>query len=101
MLTSDIERIVGAEPEDQPCERWGRDLRCGSHRRPCDVCMEHDEWAEAILHIVREATDWGLYGYGQNNAYMTGRPFAHDPSVYRHARHPGVIVVSWSGGWDV
>jgi len=97
---SDIVRLVGEEPEDLPCERWGRVSSCS--RRPCDPCSERSEWEEGILNIVREATDWSLYTYGCNSAYdCTGRPFAHAPAVYRHKRHPGVIVVSWGGGLDI
>jgi len=99
MLYSDIVRIVGPEPTD-PCERSER-YRCGS-RRPCAACEARGDWADAILAIVREATDWGLYGYNLNAAYSpTGRPFAHEPAVYRHARHPKVVCVTWSGGLDI
>jgi hypothetical protein len=97
---SDIVRLVGEEPEDRPCERWGRRSSCD--RRPCEPCEERSDWEGAILDIVREATEWGLWRYGCDSAYdCTGRPFAWAPSVYRHARHRGVVVVSWSGGLDI
>jgi len=111
---ADIVRLVGEEPEDLPCERWGRVSSCS--RRPCDPCHERSDWEEAILDLVRDATanpsadpangegcqGWGLYEFNTRNAYdCTGKPFAHAPSVYRHKRHPGVVVVSWGGGLDV
>lgn len=96
---SDIVRLVGEEPEDLPCERWGHVSSC--RRRPCDPCSERSEWEGAVLDVVREATDWGLWGSGYGVEGCPGRPFADTPSVYRHKRHPGVVVVSWSGGLDI
>jgi len=96
---ADIVRLVGEEPEDRPCERWGRASFCS--RRPCEACEERSDWEAAILTIVREATDWGLWGSGHGCEGSPGRPYADNPSVYRHKQHPGVVVVSWGGGLDV
>jgi hypothetical protein len=87
------------EPEDTPCERWGYASRCD--RRPCDSCAERGEWESEVLSVVQEATGWGLYGTGNGCEGRPGRPFASQPDVYRHKRHSGVIVVSWSGGLDI
>ena len=96
---TDIVRLVGPEPEDRPCERWGRVSSCS--RRPCEPCEERGEWEGAILEIVREATDWSLYGSGHGVEGCPGRPYADTPGVYRHAKHRGVVVVSWGGGLDI
>jgi hypothetical protein len=99
LLYSDIVRLVGEEPEDRPCERWGHVSRCT--RRPCDACWERTEWEDGILDIVREATDWGLYGSGHGVEGCPGRAFVDTPSVYRHRHHPRVVIVSWGGGLDI
>jgi hypothetical protein len=110
---ADIVRLVGEEPADEPCERWGRVSSCS--RRPCDPCYTRGEWEGEILSIVRDATanpgadpangegcsGWGLYGSGYGVEGCPGRPYADNPHVYRHKRHPGVVVVSWSGGLDI
>ena len=96
---ADIVRLVGPEPADVPCERWGRASTCS--RRPCDPCYERGEWEGAILSIVREATDWWLYGSGYGVEGCPGRPFSDVPAVYRHRKHPGVVVVTWGGGLDI
>lgn len=99
LLYADIVRMVGEEPADEPCERWGRASSCS--RRHCDPCHERQEWEYGVLDIVREATDWGLYGSGYGVEGCPGRPFSDTPSVYRHKHHRGVVVVSWGGGLDI
>jgi hypothetical protein len=99
VLYADIVRMVGEEPADEVCERWGRRSAC--RRRPCDPCYERGEWEEGVLAIVREATDWSLWGSGHGVEGCPGRPYADEPHVYRHAKHRKVVVVSWSGGLDI
>jgi hypothetical protein len=99
MRYADIVRLVGEEPTDEPCERWGYASRC--RRRRCDACYTRDRWEDGVLDIVREATEWGLFGSGYGVEGCPGRPFADTPSVYRHARHPGVEMVTWGGGLDI
>jgi hypothetical protein len=87
----DVLRLVGPEPPEE-CERLGCD------RRPCDVCRARVRWESPLLDVVQEVTGWWLCATAHNHP---GRPFAWAPSVYRHFRHPGVVVVSWTGGLDV
>jgi hypothetical protein len=98
ILTSDIVRLVGPAPEGE-CER--EFSLCPSYRRPCSYCYGCAEWEQAVLAIVSEATGWGLNGYGLNSAHMTGRPFAREGQACINARHPKVVTVTWSGGWDI
>ena len=97
ILTRDIVRLVGPTPEGECAREFG----CPSYRRPCEYCYGYAEWEQAVLDIVSEATGWGLHGYGLNSAHMTGRPFAHTAQAYVNVRHPKVVMVSWSGGWDI
>lgn len=72
---------------------------CG--RTPCDFCWAYEEWERRILDIVAEATNWSLAETPLASYSPTGRPFCNRAHVYRHVRHPGVVVVSWSGGLDI
>jgi len=99
MSYADVVRLIGEEPEDLPCERWGRVSSC--RRRACDPCEERAEWESGVLGLVQSVTDWGLYGSGYGVEGCPGRRYCDTPSVYRHARHPGVVVVTWSGGIDI
>ena len=99
ILYRDVVRLVGEEPTAD-CERWGSVSSC--RRRHCDPCSEWEEWEDAIRDIVREATDWGLHRFGCDSAYdCTGRQFSHGSYVTRLPKHPGVVMVSWSGGRDI
>lgn len=96
---TDIVRLIGEEPADLPCERWGTASQCS--RRLCDVCATRFEWEAEVCEIIRGATDWALFGSGYGVEGCPGRPFADAPHIYRHKRHPGVLVMSWSGGLDI
>lgn len=96
---ADIVALVGPEPEDLPCERWGYVSSC--KRRPCEPCEERGDWEEGILDLVRDATGWGLWGSGYGVEGCPGQLFSGEPHIYRHKRHRGVVVVSWGGGRDV
>lgn len=110
---SDIVRLVGPEPTAD-CERYSLGV-CSGSRRPCEACEARNDWEGLILDIVRDATadasadpangecgqGWGLFGSGHGVEGCPGRRFTDAPSVYRHARHPGVVVVSWGGGLDI
>ena len=92
ILTRDLTPLVGPVPGE--CEGV-----C-SRRRPCDSCAAFEDWAGRVVELVHRATGWDLVSYGLNSAHMTGRPYAHGPSVFL-LRAGKVTQVSWSGGWDI
>jgi hypothetical protein len=100
---ADVVRLVGEDPVDADCEKGNLYAGCSERSRyPCDPCYARREWDEGVRDIVRAATDWGLHRFGCDSPYdCTGRQFSHGSSVYRHKRHPGVVVVTWSGGLDI
>lgn len=93
ILTKNLEPLVGPLPP-VACA-----VAC-SRRRPCGTCHAWDAWDDRVVELIHRATGWDLCSYGLNSAHMTGRPYAHGPSVSL-VRGGKAVKVSWSGGWDI